>query len=646
MAVTTANHSTGLVRCAVCKIDFKGRFVYIDDDIEQLLGRTKEELFGRSLAEFLDPRDEALINQLLSERNHYETFHEATRLTIIDGSGKAIPIRAIVSLNFNAGNPVNLQMVLDVGSEEAAPAVAEPSSGPPVAEFVSAVLALDGPSELKPFLELLIEFAEAESAALYLIGEGVLEPRAGAFRDQSIEHAFQAMPEPTETHCEVAVANGEYSFLDEQAVARAVEEAGHAPAELVTCLSLGGSRYLLVLTFPDELGPLSAQACLEKAQMGIGLARRILADTGSASSAAIDIKFTVGFLDHLGIGALLTQADGGIIGYNRALVTLLGEVTPGDSPAEFVNLLRQSDDSEELSLLTTCFDLSGSSGERGDFEMTVKLPSRGAARMHLMWLGEQSNDLSSAIVLLPVSEGPTITIPSADEFWTSVTDALRSELLAISDGLQQWSHLAYSVEQEVEGETVRSITAAARAIKGTLSELDGLSKVDSAPGLAQPTDLTLLLADLMDEVKAWYPEVEADCMFEGPPKIMADREFLRQVLRNLISNSVKFCRRDHVDITVSAAIEEDICRLQVSDDGEGIPPDVLDHVFQYGWKPDSSQPAHTTGAGMSLSLTRELVKRMGGELRIESPAGQGAQATLTLLGQSHCQTDSESTELS
>jgi signal transduction histidine kinase len=469
-----------------------------------------------------------------------------------------------------------------------------------------------------------------------VVGDGTLEPRAGAFRDQSIEHVFAAIPEPTKLHLEVAANNGEYSFLAQEDVAEAVEQTGLAPAELVTCLTLGCSRYLLVLTFAEQLGPATAQVSLDRAQMGIGLARRVLAGASPDATAALDIQFTVGFLDHLGIGTLLTQSDGTIIGYNRALVTFLGDATPGETPAEFAALLQPHEDDDQLPLLQKCFEHHDQNEERPDFKMTVKLPTDATAQLRVLWLGEQADDLSSAIVLLPVSSDPSPMAPSADAFWTSVAASLRTELLAIADGVQAWSHSAYDVEHQEPSATVRDITAAARAIRSTLSEIDDLANQASDAGTTRLTDLTLILAEVMDEVGAWYPEVEAVCEYEGLPKILTDQDVLRQVLRNLISNSVKFCGKGQakVNIKVEAIVEDGECRLEISDDGDGIPRAVLGQVFQYGRQADESNSSHPTGAGMSLSLTRKLVRRMGGEMQIESKRGKGVKVSITMPGQS------------
>ena len=94
MATSSVSASVNLHRCALCKIDLKGKIVYVDDKIEALLGYSKEELFGKSFSDFLDKSSKALIDQLFSQRNNYEIFYDATNLTILNREKKAITARA------------------------------------------------------------------------------------------------------------------------------------------------------------------------------------------------------------------------------------------------------------------------------------------------------------------------------------------------------------------------------------------------------------------------------------------------------------------------------------------------------------------------------------------------------------------------
>lgn len=99
-------------RCAVIKIDFNGRFVYIDALAERFFGLPLENLFGQSIKDFLDENSYTLLLSVLPAQKHYESFFEATRLVFIDARKDRHEVDIIISLNFIAGNPANYQIII------------------------------------------------------------------------------------------------------------------------------------------------------------------------------------------------------------------------------------------------------------------------------------------------------------------------------------------------------------------------------------------------------------------------------------------------------------------------------------------------------------------------------------------------------
>lgn len=101
-----------LKRCAVFKIDLKGRFVYIDDLTEDILHCPRESLFGRDIKGFLTEDSHSTLRTIFQRCRHYETFFEAVELNFVSAQGEGQPYQAVISLNFIAGNPANYQVVL------------------------------------------------------------------------------------------------------------------------------------------------------------------------------------------------------------------------------------------------------------------------------------------------------------------------------------------------------------------------------------------------------------------------------------------------------------------------------------------------------------------------------------------------------
>ncbi len=97
---------------------------------------------------------------------------------------------------------------------------------------------------------------------------------------------------------------------------------------------------------------------------------------------------------------------------------------------------------------------------------------------------------------------------------------------------------------------------------------------------------------------------------------------IRQILQNLLSNAVKFTESGVVALAVSA--EDGVVRLRVTDTGIGIPSDKIDHLFDKFVQADTSTTRRFGGSGLGLAITRDLVRLMGGDLRVESRAGEGS----------------------
>ncbi|MCK4573329.1 MAG: PAS domain-containing protein, partial [candidate division Zixibacteria bacterium] len=252
MTTQTGSQAISLTRCAVCKIDLKGRLVYVDDQVEQLLGRTREDLFGKPLHDFVDRASQELINSLLERRNHYETFYDATRVTLVHSEGRFTSAMAVVSLNFIGGNPVNFQLVLNPMEREEQ-VTARPNTAFDSKQFVADLIEVCSFSRWKDFLRTLCRLEGIAQAAVYLIRDGKLEPRSAASDDSAADFAYKAISATGKLHEEVAHTGSEYFLLDQEAVQAAVERHGAAPDEFVARLEFNENQiYLLRLLFAEN----------------------------------------------------------------------------------------------------------------------------------------------------------------------------------------------------------------------------------------------------------------------------------------------------------------------------------------------------------------------------------------------------------
>jgi signal transduction histidine kinase/CheY-like chemotaxis protein len=117
----------------------------------------------------------------------------------------------------------------------------------------------------------------------------------------------------------------------------------------------------------------------------------------------------------------------------------------------------------------------------------------------------------------------------------------------------------------------------------------------------------------------------------APGRIYSDRDKVRQILKNFLSNAVKFTERGAVTVSLEVGADPGCpVLLAVADTGIGIPNDKQGIIFDAFQQADGSTRRRYGGTGLGLSISRELAKVLGGHIEVESVEGQGARFTLCL----------------
>jgi signal transduction histidine kinase len=114
---------------------------------------------------------------------------------------------------------------------------------------------------------------------------------------------------------------------------------------------------------------------------------------------------------------------------------------------------------------------------------------------------------------------------------------------------------------------------------------------------------------------------------EMPTQIYADRYWLRQILTNLLGNSIKFTDEGDVDVKIYPS-GADKWVIQVTDTGIGIPESAQEKIFEPFWQLSSSK--QKLGSGLGLSIVKQLTTMMGGNVQLHSSEGKGTTFVVTL----------------
>ena len=147
-----------------------------------------------------------------------------------------------------------------------------------------------------------------------------------------------------------------------------------------------------------------------------------------------------------------------------------------------------------------------------------------------------------------------------------------------------------------------------------------------------PLDLGPFLREMVETHQIQAQERGVDLALETPPSlplVEADRDRLAQVMGNLLSNALRYVSEGgHVTVRAEAQGREVI--VAVADDGPGIPPEDLPHLFERFWRGDRARRRATGGSGLGLTIARSLVEAHGGHLWAESVEGEGSTFAFAL----------------
>ena len=213
---------------------------------------------------------------------------------------------------------------------------------------------------------------------------------------------------------------------------------------------------------------------------------------------------------------------------------------------------------------------------------------------------------------------------SQKQFVSDASHELRTPI-AVLQGyvrmLQRWG----KSDPEVLEEGIAAIAQETDSMKELVESLLFLARHDKKTLMMEMTrfDALEVAAELHREAAMVTPE---DRFLLSPAEscpIEADRNMIKQVMRILCDNAVKYTPKGGT-ITIGVRQENDSCILSVSDTGPGIPAEELPKIFKRFYRSDSARKSEGGGHGLGLSIARIIVKAHSGKLRVRSKVGSGS----------------------
>ncbi len=147
----------------------------------------------------------------------------------------------------------------------------------------------------------------------------------------------------------------------------------------------------------------------------------------------------------------------------------------------------------------------------------------------------------------------------------------------------------------------------------------------------EPLDVALLVAKLCRELEPRLQErrVSVRIAAQGAPRAFADARAVEQILQNLLDNALKYSDPER-EIEVRVEADGDDVRVDVADQGIGIPEADRARIFERFYRVDRGRSREQGGTGLGLSIVKHLVQANGGEVWVESTPGVGSTFSFTL----------------
>lgn len=395
-------------------------------------------------------------------------------------------------------------------------------------------------------------------------------------------------------------------------VARTITGPLHALTAQAAAMARGDFRQLMPTGSGDELGVL--------AETFNYLSRR-LDETLQAISD--EKQRAEAILTYMADGMLALDNQGRVLMINPAAARLLA-VRPVDAQGK--PLARLWPDEKVQEALAESL-----AGSLASVQTRLSHPPRTVhARLAPLKVGEQVSGV--VMVMRDVTEQEKVEA-MRQEFVADVSHELKTPITTIKSYVQTLRQgaledpsLAARFLGVIEGEVDR--------MTKIVNDLLQIARLEHGEELEErePLQLEKVAEDMVEKLggRAAEKGIELRLEAKGPvPPVLAHRLQMEQVFTNLLTNALDFTPAGgRVEVKVEG--EEKEVAVTIRDTGIGIPPQDLPRIFERFYRVDKGRSREFGGTGLGLYITREIIRRHGGDIRIESQVGEGTVVTFTL----------------
>jgi signal transduction histidine kinase len=214
-----------------------------------------------------------------------------------------------------------------------------------------------------------------------------------------------------------------------------------------------------------------------------------------------------------------------------------------------------------------------------------------------------------------------------DEFVLTASHELRSPLTSVQ-GFAELLMMDRDSLSQRQVETVEIILANCRHLVRLLNDLLDLARSDAGRLTIRPrpTELGPLVEDVVRTMRAQTDgsgQTLTESIDPNLPLVVVEPDRIRQILVNLVTNAHEYSP-ERASIQVSARVADAGVEIDVTDNGPGIPPAQLEHIFERFVRGDAGLTQRVGGTGLGLAISKSLVELHGGTITVDSEVGRGS----------------------
>ncbi|MFD5829768.1 ATP-binding protein [Lentzea sp. NPDC060358] len=290
-------------------------------------------------------------------------------------------------------------------------------------------------------------------------------------------------------------------------------------------------------------------------------------------------------------------------------------------------------------LLETLENLEAKSAELERLNAELEETNRGVVALYQELSDELEQTNQGVVALYAELDAKSAELREAAaariRFWSNISHELRAPINSVVGLTRLLSTPGGDPMTDDQRHHVDLINSSAATLLALVNELLDTAKAEA--GSLQPRRapvaldyvVTQLRSSVLPLLRSGDVRLVVDELPELPP-LVTDETMLVRILRNVLSNAVKFTKHGEIRFTAEQGPGPDEVRFVVTDTGIGIPPDEQGKVFEEFYQVPNALQVGASGTGLGLSYARKLAEILGGALTLSSTPAVGTEVVLTL----------------